>query len=135
MKSSQRQFLWNVDGISSPFAQKTGGEVTSDATKVWDGGAVTADVIAAPAEVGDVTLTRPYDPERDQPIIDRLLTLVGQWRTTISGQPLTGDMRAARVKPRVYPGALLIGVREPETDAGSGDAADYELTFAVPSVA
>lgn len=135
MKSAQRQFLWTVAGIATPFAQKSGGEVTSDATKVWDGGAVVPDVIAAPAEVGDVTLTRPYDPERDQPVLDRLITLVGQWRTTISGQPLSGDMRAARTKPRVYPDALLIGVREPESDASSGDAADYELTFAVGSVA
>lgn len=135
MKSSARQFLWMVDGIASPFAQKSGGEVTSDATKVRDGGSLTADVIAAPPEVGDITLTRPYDPERDQPIIDVLLTRVGQWRTTITGQPLTGDMRVARVKPRVYPGALLIGVREPEADADSGDAATYELTFSAPSAA
>jgi hypothetical protein len=135
VKSAARQFLWGVDGISGPFAQKSGGEVTSDATKVRDGGALTADVIAAPPEVGDVTLTRPYDPERDQPIIDVLLTRVGQWRTTITGQPLTADMRAARVKPRVYPDALLTGVREPESDADSGDAATYELTFAVPTVA
>jgi hypothetical protein len=135
MKAAQRQFLWSVAGISTPFAQKSGGEVTSDATKVWDGGSITPDVIAAPAEVGDVTLTRPYDPERDQPVLDRLIGLVGQWRTTISGQPLTGDMSSARVKPRVYPNALLIGVREPEHDAGSGDGADYELTFAVGSVA
>ncbi|NUT90863.1 MAG: hypothetical protein HOY78_02420 [Saccharothrix sp.] len=135
MKAAQRQFLWSVAGISTPFAQKSGGEVTSDATKVWDGGSITPDVIAAPAEVGDVTLTRPYDPERDQPVLDRLIGLVGQWRTTISGQPLTGDMSSARVKPRVYPNALLVGVREPEHDAGSGDGADYELTFAVGSVA
>ena len=135
MKSSQRQFLWNVDGIAAPFAQKTGGEVTSHAPKVWDGGALTADVIASPPQGGDATLTRPFDPERDGPILDRLLSLVGNWRTTISGQALTGDMRAARTKPRVYPNALLIGVREPEHDASSGEAADYELTFAVPSIA
>lgn len=134
MKAAQRQFLVTVDGILTPFAQKSGGEVTSDATKVWDGGSTTPDVIAAPAEVGDLTLTRPYDPLRDQEILNRLLTLVGQWRTTISVQPAESDLRAARVKPRVYPQALLIGVREPEVDASSGDAADYELTFAVGSI-
>lgn len=135
MKGAQRQFLWTVTGINGPFAQKTGGEVTSDATKVWDGGATQPDVIAAPPEVGDITLTRPYDPERDQPILDRLITMVGQFRTTVSGQPLGGDMRAIRgVKPRVYPQALLTGVREPEADAESGDKADYELTFAVGGI-
>lgn len=136
MKAAQRQFLWTVNGIANTFAQKTGGEVTADATKVWDGGATKAEVIAAPPEVGDLTLTRPYDPERDQPILDRLIGLVGQWRTTVSGQPLGSDMRVARgVKPRVYPEALLIGVREPEHDAESGDKADYELTFAVGGIA
>lgn len=135
MKAAQRQFLCTVNGISSPFAGKTGGEVTADATKVWDGGATKAEVIAAPPEVGDLTLTRPYDPERDQPILDRLVSLVGQWRTTVSVQPLGSDMRVARgVKPRVYPEALLIGVREPELDAESGDKADYELTFAIGGI-
>jgi hypothetical protein len=134
MKAAQRQFIWTVDGISSPFAQKSGGEVTSDATKVWDGGATQPDVIAAPAQVGDVTLTRPYDPQRDQDVLNTLVKLVGQWYTTISGQPTEGDMRTAKVKPRVYPNALLTGVREPESDASSGDAADFELTFAVGSL-
>lgn len=135
MKAAARQFLWTVTGILGTFAQKTGGEVTSDATKVWDGGATRAQVIAAPPEVGDVTLTRPYDPERDQAMLTNLLSMVGQWTTTISGQPLGSDMKVARgVKPRVYPEALLIGVREPEHDASSGDPADLELTFATGDV-
>lgn len=135
MKSSARQFLWTVAGINGTWAQKSGGEITSDATKVRDGGALVPDVLAAPPEVGDVTLTRPYDPDRDQDVLDRLITMVGQWRTTISGQPLTADMRVARTKPRVYPEALLIGVREPESDADSGDSATLELTFAAGSIA
>lgn len=133
MKAAQRQFLVTVDGIQGNFAQKSGGEVTSDATKVWDGGATKPDVIAAPAEAGDITVTRPYDPARDQDVLTGLLASVGQWYTTVSVQPTEGDMRVAKVKPRVYADALLIGVREPETDASSGDAADFELTFAIGS--
>lgn len=134
MKAAQRQFLVTVDGIAGTFAGRSGGEVTADATKVWDGGETKPEVIAAPAEVGDLTLTRPYDPLRDQEILTRLVALVGQWRTTVSSQPLEANMVASRVEPRVYPNALLIGVREPESDASSGDAADYELTFAVGSI-
>lgn len=134
MKAAQRQFLWTVDGIPGGFASKSGGEITSDATKVWDGGSLTPDVIASPPEVGDITLTRPYDPENHQELLTSLISKVGQLRTTISGQPLSGDMRSVRgASPRVYPNALLIGVREPESDASSGDAADFELTFAVGS--
>jgi hypothetical protein len=135
MKAAQRQFLWTVDGVPGGFAQKSGGEVTSDATKVWDGGSVIPDVIASPPEVGDITLTRPYDPENHQELLTSLTAKVGQMRATISGQPLSSDMRAVRgASPRVYPNALLIGVREPEHDASSGDVADFELTFAVGSV-
>lgn len=137
MKAAKRQFLVAVDGINGNrpyFAQKSGGEVTSSATKVWDGGSLTPDVIAAPAEAGDLTLTRPYDPESDQDLLNRLVLLVGQWRTTVSIQPTAGDLSASKVKPRVYPDALLTGVREPETDASSGDAADYQLTFSVGAI-
>lgn len=133
MKAAQRQFLVTVDGVPGNFAQKSGGEVTSDATKVWDGGATKPDVLAAPADTGDITVTRPYDPERDQEILTNLNSRVGNWYTTVSVQPTQGDMTVARVKPRVYANALLTGVREPEVDASSGDPADFELTFAVGS--
>lgn len=135
MKAAQRQFLNKVDGIEGFFAQKTGGEVTSDANKVWDGGSLQPEIVAAPAEADDVVLTRPFDPEKHQDLLTRLLSQVGQWYTTVTITPTTSDLRAARVKPRVYPNALLIGVREPESDASSGDAADFELTFAVGAVA
>ena len=52
----------------------------------------------------------------------------------MSIQPTTGDLSASKVKARVYPDALLTGVREPETDASSGDAADYQLTFSVGAI-
>ena len=137
MKSAQRQFLWtcNVPGLAELGGKsKSGGEVTSDATKVFDGGDLKPAVIASPPEVGDVTILYNYDAERHQEMLTSLLSVVGQLRATISGQPLTGDMRAVRgAPPRVYPDALLIGVREPESDSSSGDAADFELTWAVGS--
>lgn len=135
-KAANRQFLTKIDGISGGWdywATKSGGEVTADSNKVWDGGSLIPDVLASPAEVGDLTIARPYDPDRDQPILNQLIQMVGQWRTTVSITPTTGDLRAAGVKPRVFSNCLLTGVREPEPDASSGDAADYELTFAVGS--
>lgn len=137
-KAANRQFLIRIDGIqgSWPYwATKSGGEVTADSNKVYDGGTLIADVLASPAEVGDLTIARPYDPDRDHDLCTQLIKLVGQWRTTISVQPTYGDLSAAAVKPRVYTNCLLTGVREPEPDASSGDASDYELTFAVGSVA
>lgn len=132
-KSANRQFLNKIDGITGYFATKSGAEVTADSNKVWDGGELTPDVLASPAEVGDLTLARPYDADRDQPVLDFLITQVGFWRTTVSVTPTTADLRTTGRKPRVYSNCLLTGVREPEPDASSGDAADYELTFAVGS--
>lgn len=137
-KAANRQFLVRIDGISGGWdywATKSGGEVTADSNKVFDGGSLVPDVLASPAEVGDITIARPYDPDRDQGIINQLIPQVGQWRTTISVTPTYGDLTTVRgAKPRVFSNALLIGVREPEPDASSGDAADYELTFAVGAV-
>ena len=129
-KAAQRQFLVTVKGIPATFAQKSGGERTSEASKGWDGGSEDPFVLAGPASDGDLTLTRPYDPERDQEILTNLRSKVGKWLTTVSIQPLYADMTAVRVPPRVH-NALLIGVREPEVDASSGEPADFELTFAV----
>lgn len=131
MKSAQRQFLNKVDGIDGYFAAKTGGEVTSDANKVYDGGAMKPDIVASPPETSDVTLTRPYDPDLHQDLIQRLKARVGSWRTTVSITPTYTDLTAVKATPTVHENALLIGVREPESDASSGDAADFELTFAV----
>ena len=136
MKAANRQFLVKIDGIGNGWdywATKSGGEVTADSNKVWDGGTLVPDVLAAPPEVGDITCARPYDPDRDQIILNQLITQVGQWRTTISVQPTYADLTVARTKPRVYSNALLVGVREPEPDASSGDGSDYELTFTVAS--
>jgi hypothetical protein len=135
MKAAQRQFLNKIDGIDGYFAQKTGGEVTSDTNKVYDGGSLIPDVVAAPAQTDDVVLTRPFDPDLHQELLNRLVSVVGQWRTTISVTPTNSDLTASRTKPRVYPNALLTGVREPESDASAGDAADFELTFSVGTAA
>ena len=139
MKSAQRQFLVSINGLGSHsqdyWSTKSGGGITAEATKVYDGGKLQPEVITAPPEVDDVTITRPYDPLRDQPIIQRLKPLVGQWRTTITVQPAETDLSASRVPPDVYPDAVLVGLTPPESDASSGDSATYELVFAVGSVA
>ena len=135
-KAANRQFLTKIDGISGGWdywATKSGGEITASSNKVWDGGSLIPDVLSSPAEVGDLTISRPYDPDRDQDILNFLVTQVGFWRTTVSITPTAGDLTVAGVKGRVYSNCLLTGVREPEPDASSGDAADYELTFAVGS--
>jgi hypothetical protein len=134
MKSAQRQFLVKVSGIDGYFANKTGGNVTAGTTKVYDGGNLVPDVMSSPSEVDNITVSRAFDLIRDEAIVTLLRTQVGRWRTTISVTPTNEDLMATG-KPVVYADALLVGFTELEVDASGGDAATYELEFAVSSVA
>lgn len=135
MKAAKRQFLVHVDGIDGYWSKKTGADVKSATNKVYDGGSLVPDVIAAPAEVGDIVLTRPFDPDRDQTVVNLLKRRIGQWTTTISVTPTEADLSIAKVAGDTYPNALLIALTPPEVDASSGDAAELVLTFSVGSVA
>lgn len=129
-KSAQRQFLVSVSGIPGYFMTKGGGNITSDTNKVYDGGSTVPDVLAGPAEADNITVSRGYDPTRDAALLTRLRQRVGRFEATISVTPTNRDMVAIS-KPTVYPKALLVGLTEPESDASSGEAATYELEFAI----
>lgn len=132
-KAAQRQFLIKVSEVDGYFATKAGGDTTSDATDVYDGGSLTPEKLASPPTTDDITIGRPFDPIRDRPVLRRLRPLVGRWRTTVSVQDTDANLVSLGA-PTVYANALLIGVTEPEGDASSGDAAMFELAFAVESV-
>ena len=133
-KAAQRQFLVKISGVDGYFATKAGGGTASSANDVYDGGQLTPEKLASPATTEDVTVGRPYDPNRDQEVINRLRPLVGRWRTTVSVQPTDADL-VAMGRPTTFANALLISVTEPDVDAASGDAAVFELVFAIESVA
>lgn len=131
-KSAQRQFLVKVAGIDGYFMSKSGGNVSSDTSKVYDGGSLTPDVLAGPAEAENITVSRAYDYTRDGELLRRLRKDVGRLSTTVSVTPTNRDL-VPLGSPTVYSEALLVGLTEPDYDASSGDAATYELEFAVGS--
>lgn len=128
-KSAQRQFLVTV-GTLGLFATKGGGNVTSELTKVYDGGKLRPDLISGPSEADNITVSRPYDPLRDAGIIASLRQQVGSYTATLSVQQTDRTLRKIG-SPTVYPDALLVGLTEPEFNADSGDAAMFELEFAI----
>jgi len=134
MKSAKWQFLVKVDGIDGYWAAKTGGSISADTNKAWDGGARRPDVLGGRPNTEDVELTRPFDPIRDQPLLNSLKSRVGEWRTTLSTQPIYADMTAVPTPGDVYSEALLIKLSMPEVDASSSDPAELALTFAVSAV-
>lgn len=131
-KSAQRQFLVKVAGISGYFMTKTGGNITAETSKVRDGGSDQPDVIPGPAEAEDVTVSRPFSVARDGNLLPDLRRKVGSWVTTVSVTPTDANLVPVGTAT-VYSDAILTGVNEPEVDANSGDAATFELTFAVGS--
>lgn len=130
--SAQRQFLIKVNGVDGYFATRRGGEVTSDASREFDGGSLVPEVLTSPATPGDLTVGRAYKAERDAAVLAELRKKVGRWRTSVNVQPTDQDL-VAKGRPTVYHG-ILIGVSDPEADANSGDPARLELTFAVETV-
>lgn len=133
-KAAQRQFLVKVSGISGYFATFSGGNVSSEVSDVYDGGALTPEKIASPARTEDITVSRPYDPERDQPVINALRRQTGSLRATVTKQPTDADL-VPTGPPNVYANCLLLSVTEPEVDASSGDPTAFQLVFAYESVA
>ena len=132
--SAQRQFLVSVSDITGYFMTKSGGEVSSEATKVYEGGKKTPEIITSPSDVDNITISRNYDPDRDATILAGLRTTVGTAIKTITVQGTDRDLVAVG-SPIVYSEAVLVRIGEPEFDANSGDMATYELEFAVKTVA
>ncbi len=129
-KSAQRQFLVKVSGFRGFFATKTGGNITAATSKVYDGGATKPEVLAGPSEAENIVVTRPYDPRRHPRDLAFLRARVGRLTRTISVTPTDRNLVAVG-RATVYPGALLVGVNDPDVDAQSGDAATLQLEFAV----
>jgi hypothetical protein len=123
-------FLVKVQGIDGFFAKKTGGEISSENSKAWDGGSLFPDNLTGPGMAANIIVSRVFDPARDNGTIVSLRQQVGKFVTTISSTPTDRDLNAV-ADPAVYPQAVLVALREPDYDAGSGDAAEYELEFAI----
>lgn len=148
-KVSQRQILAEIVPIaaSSPkwnlfqFAQVSGGEITASVEKIYPGGAKFPEVLCAPAEIGDITLTAHYDDDRVAAEdgngiaakIKTLRPLVGRVYYDIVVKTYDCDIEVKGLD-RTYSKCLLVGITEPDGDSSSGAPATFALTFSVQGV-
>lgn len=118
------------------FAQVSGGEVQASVEKVYDGGKSTPEVLPAPIQVGDLTVTRHYDPVIDGPLLDEARALVGKARYDVSVFTLDPDNQPIKTgsKARVYSNTLLVSITEPDGDSSSGGPATFSMTFSCEDV-
>ena len=144
-KLSQRQVVANIVPVSGLaghvtgpkfeqyFAQVSGGEITAKVEKIYDGGMAFPETLCAPAEIGDITITRHYDPDRDGSSLKQARRLVGSAYYDVSVFDLNCDLKQYGTE-RVYPQALLVGMKEPDGDASSGAPTTFSLTFSIATV-
>ncbi len=130
--AAQRQFLITVSTVpDGNFSTKTGGGTTAEIARVYDGGSLDGDLVAGVPITENITVGRPFRPARDAAVVARHERGVGRLRATITITPTDPDLVPVG-EPTVHSDCLLAACNPPETDAGSGDAAMFELVFAVP---
>jgi hypothetical protein len=121
------------DGTYAYFAQVTGGEITASVEKIYIGGKLFPEVLCAPAEIGDITLTRHYDSGIDGAFLGGIRQMVGRAYYNITIEELNCELKIPGTQ-RTYSNSLLVGLTEPDGDAASGAPATYSLTFSIQSV-
>lgn len=122
-----------TDGSLAYFAQVTGGEITASVEKIYIGGKLFPEVLCAPAEIGDITITRHYDSTVDGNFLGGIRQMVGRAYYDITIDELDCNIRDSSTQ-RTYSKSLLVGLTEPDGDAASGAPATYSLTFSIQSV-
>lgn len=136
-KLSQRQILAKIAPVtptvhpplSGYFAQVSGGEITAAVEKIYVGGEKFPELLCAPSEVGDITLTKHYsDDERGT--LNKLRQYVGSAFYNVTIYYLNCDISSGK-PDRAYSDCLLVGLTEPDGDSSSGAPATYALTFSV----
>lgn len=116
------------------FSQVSGGEITASVERVYSGGNHQPEVLCAPMEIGDITITGYF--EDSGKVFDNIQTLrqlVGRCYYDIDVFILDCGLRNP-ASQRLYSNALLVGITEPEGDASSGAPTTFALTFAVTNV-
>lgn len=144
-KATQRQIVAEITPVSGVaghttgpeikkyFSTVSGGEISANVEKVYDGGDPFPSTLCAPAEIGDITVSKHYDPDEDHNVLQKLRQLVGQ--TYYDVKVFTFDCElAVPGSERTYPKALLVGLTEPDGDASSGAPATFSLTFSISKV-
>jgi hypothetical protein len=104
-----------------------GGEVDSDEQKYSPGAMQPPLSLGGAVTMGNVTISRLFDLDRDQPIIHDLLSGAGLYPIEVKKQPLDVN-KVPYGRPLVYTGKLKT-VTPPDHDSTSSDPAMLEIEF------
>jgi hypothetical protein len=132
MRKDQYQVTVKVDGIGELgiFDSMTGGENDSDEQKYRPGAMQAPISLGGATTMGNVTLERLCDKDRDWPVLHALLAAAGTAAIEARKQPMDNN-KVPFGRPLVYSGVLKT-VTPPEHDSTSSDPSTVVLEF-VPS--
>lgn len=128
-RQDQYDVTATVDGLGAlgTFDTFKGGEVDSDEQKYRPGGMADPVSLGGAVTMGNVTISRNYELDRDHPIIHTLLSLAGRAMISVCKQPLDIN-KVPYGRPLIYKGKIKT-VTPPEHDSTSSDPAMLEIEF------
>ncbi|HXH77316.1 hypothetical protein [Nocardioides sp.] len=122
-----------VDGIPlGVWDTRTGGESSAEVSKYRPGGMAKQKLRSGLPEVGDVTVSREFEFDRDNDLQKRLRARAGRAPMSVSDQPLDDD-GVAFGKPTVWSGRLN-SVNAGDSDSNSSDGRMFELVMVAAEV-
>jgi len=153
MKTTQRQIVAAIEPSDLPgagpghipgpsmetgqatnyFATVSGGEISAAVEKIYDGNNAFPDVLCAPSEIGDISVSKFYDEQYDLTFLEQLRQMVGRVYYDVTIFTLDCDLKVSGSE-RVYPRCLLVGLSDIDGDASSGAPSSFSLTFAVSQI-
>jgi hypothetical protein len=128
-RKDQYDVTVSVDGLGNlgTFDTFGGGEIDSDEQKYRPGGMAPPVSLGGAVTMGNVTVSRLFDLDRDNPIVHALIARVGIGGIAVTKQPLDLN-KVPYGRPLVYTGKVK-KVTPPDHDSTSSDPGLLEIEF------
>lgn len=113
------------------FTKLAGGGAERTVTSLRPGAGEDPEMIAGRLVHGDVTLTKPWDPDTDLPVWRKMNAGHRFRNSTVTAVDLDEDDNAIPDARRSYTGGLLKSFQDPPADADGADPAEWSIVFAI----
>lgn len=103
-----------------------GGGGNNPGTDYWAAGSLRRTRLPGPSTPNTITISRGYDPTRDDPIMAALIEFP-EARITVIAQAMSRDLKTRIGTPRTYSRCTVTTYSHPSMDSSSGEAARFEI--------
>jgi len=113
------------------FSKLAGGGGERTIAAMHPGAGDDPEMIAGRLTYGDVTLTKPWNPDTDMPLWRRMSANDKFRGSTVTAVDLDEDDNAIPEATRRYTGGILKSFQDPPADSDGADPAEWSIVFAV----